>query len=590
MTGYKIYRNGVHIADSANTRYTDTDLEPGTYVYSVSAYDASGNISDKSSEIIYDNEPPTAPEEISVVEATATSVTLNWLESSDNIGVLEYEVYRDGIKVADLEDLSYKDESLEPMVEYTYFVKARDLSGNLSERSEIVTVETFVDDEPPTTPKELRVASQTGSSITLTWNASVDNVGVEGFDAAGNYSDKSSEIIGIPMIPRITETDPANEETVGGTSNRMHVYFVDSGNIQGSDAVFEYSEDGSKWTEFEGMVHGPYRRQRGGQNLINFYSDWDLEPLSSGDYMVRYTVYDADGNTDEHVASYTVNRTSPDMVENLNVLSESTGIILTWDGATEGYVSHYNIYRSVNDEESFSLLKRIDDPSTISYIDNSILAETTYYYYVTAVDIFGQESTKSEVVEITTSEDVIPPMVMGISPVDETTLGKSAQITVRAEDNIAVSSMTLQYFDNSKDNWVDIETIKTSRVANFVWEDIPVSDEIKVRAIAKDSSGNISDGTPVRTYYIKDEEPEKVTGLNASPYATNILLRWNDVSDDDFAYFLVEKKNSVGGSYERVGTVNDTLGMNVTDLETETTYYFRVAAYDIYGNKGEYSD
>ena len=30
--------------------------------------------------------------------------------------------------------------------------------------------------------------------------------------------------------------------------------------------------------------------------------------------------------------------------------------------------------------------------------------------------------------------------------------------------------------------------------------------------------------------------------------------------------------------------------MVVSDLDPETTYYFRVAAYDIYGNRGEYSD
>ena len=58
------------------------------------------------------------------------------------------------------------------------------------------------------------------------------------------------------------------------------------------------------------------------------------------------------------------------------------------------------------------------------------------------------------------------------------------------------------------------------------------------------------------------------------------------MSDDYFAYFAVEKKDSPDGSYERYGTVSDKLGINITDLEPETTYYFRVAAYDIYGNRG----
>ena len=114
---------------------------------------------------------------------------------------------------------------------------------------------------------------------------------------------------------------------------------------------------------------------------------------------------------------------------------------------------------------------------------------------------------------------------------------------------------------------MEIDTISTSGVANFLWEDIPLSGEIKVKAVAKDSSGNVSDGTPLRTYYVKDGGPEKITGLNATTYTTNIVLRWNDVSDKDFAYFVVEKKNSPD-AYERYGTVVDKLGMNITDLAT----------------------
>ncbi|MDQ2085047.1 fibronectin type III domain-containing protein [Herbivorax sp. ANBcel31] len=625
VEGYKVYLNGIHIGDSENTRYTDTDLEPGTHHYTIKAFDTSGNISNSSNAIIYDNEPPTAPKDVSVADITATSVTLNWSESQDNIGVLEYEVFRDGVRIGVTDSLTYKDNTLEPMGEYTYVVRAKDFSWNVSQPSKSITVSTYIDDEPPTTPKELRVASQTGSSITLTWDASVDNVGVKGyeiyrddeyigtsktlqykdekllagtsytysvkaFDAAGNYSDKSSEIIGIPMMPRIIETEPVDEETIGGENKRMHVYFVDSGNMQGSDAVFEYSEDGSTWVEFENIVYGPYRTRIEGENIIRFYSDWNLEPLSSGEYMVRYTVYDDDGNNDERVVSYNVNRTSPKKVENINAVSDSSGITLTWDIAADGDVSYYNIYRSVNEPGSFTLLERVDERTTVFYRDSDILPETNYYYFIRAVDVFEQESSNSEVIEATTVEDTVPPTILGISPVDETTMGKSAQITVRAEDNIAVSSITLQYFDNLEEEWIDIETIDTSAVANFTWSDIPVSEEVKVRAIAKDTSGNISDGTPVRTYYIDTEGPEKITGLNASAYTTNIILRWNDVSDDDFAYFSVEKKESLNDSYEKVGTVDDTLGMNVTGLDTETTYNFRVVAYDVYGNKGTYSD
>jgi chitodextrinase len=49
VAGYRIFRNGVEIATTANINYSDTGLTPATlYTYEVTAYDASGNESVKS--------------------------------------------------------------------------------------------------------------------------------------------------------------------------------------------------------------------------------------------------------------------------------------------------------------------------------------------------------------------------------------------------------------------------------------------------------------------------------------------------------------------------------------------------------------
>jgi len=79
VTGYKIYRNGVNIADTVNTRYTDYDLEPGTYSYYVKAFDASGNVSDVSNTVVFDNQPPTAPENVFVTSVQQPQFLSNGL-------------------------------------------------------------------------------------------------------------------------------------------------------------------------------------------------------------------------------------------------------------------------------------------------------------------------------------------------------------------------------------------------------------------------------------------------------------------------------------------------------------------------------
>jgi hypothetical protein len=50
VTGYRVYRDGSQIATVANTSYSSTGLSPSvTYTYTVSAYDAAGNVSAQSS-------------------------------------------------------------------------------------------------------------------------------------------------------------------------------------------------------------------------------------------------------------------------------------------------------------------------------------------------------------------------------------------------------------------------------------------------------------------------------------------------------------------------------------------------------------
>jgi len=52
VTGYRIYRGGVQIGTSATASYTDTTVAAGTtYLYSVRAYDAAGNVSPSSSSV-----------------------------------------------------------------------------------------------------------------------------------------------------------------------------------------------------------------------------------------------------------------------------------------------------------------------------------------------------------------------------------------------------------------------------------------------------------------------------------------------------------------------------------------------------------
>lgn len=148
VEGYDIYRDGVKVGSSLTAEYTDIGLEPKkSYAYSIKARDKANNVSSASSTVqiqtlAADTEPPTAPANVAVQNATSSAVTIDWSASEDNYGVAKYEIYRDGSKVGESTKLNYTDESLAPATEYVYTVKAIDAAGNVSPASVALSVRT----------------------------------------------------------------------------------------------------------------------------------------------------------------------------------------------------------------------------------------------------------------------------------------------------------------------------------------------------------------------------------------------------------------------------------------------------------------
>ncbi|MFC8451105.1 cellulose binding domain-containing protein, partial [Kitasatospora sp. NPDC057223] len=77
------------------------------------------------------------------------------------------------------------DSGLTAATAYSYTVKARDLAGNVSAASNSVSATTTAapsDTVAPTAPSGLVSTGTTSSSVSLSWTASTDNVGVTGYD------------------------------------------------------------------------------------------------------------------------------------------------------------------------------------------------------------------------------------------------------------------------------------------------------------------------------------------------------------------------------------------------------------------------
>ena len=137
-----------------------------------------------------------------------------------------------------------------------------------------------------------------------------------------------------------------------------------------------------------------------------FYLDSDL------DYAITYTykVTASDGDGNESAFSNTVslapsNRFSPDTPLGLEIKAHNitaeyrTDVELTWQANTENDFADYMIYRGVNepffDIDDESLIATVTD---VFYYDESVGADTTYYYVIIARDLGGKTSDPTQVV------------------------------------------------------------------------------------------------------------------------------------------------------------------------------------------------
>ncbi len=188
LSGYYLYRTGGLIADTAVTYYADVP-PPGVYFYTVAAHNAQGIASPQTSPTplityIIDRTVPSAPTNLSATP-TSSSTLLSWGASTDNIAVIGYYIYRNGLRVSTpsaITGTTYTDIGLSSNTQYSYFVVAYDAAGNTSAVPPLVTVTTIYDITPPSVPAGLSAVTVSQTEIDLTWKPSTDNIQVGGYN------------------------------------------------------------------------------------------------------------------------------------------------------------------------------------------------------------------------------------------------------------------------------------------------------------------------------------------------------------------------------------------------------------------------
>jgi hypothetical protein len=126
---------------------------------------------------------PSTPGNLVATPVAPNRVNLTWNASTDNVGVVGYQVFRDNVQISTITTTSFSDTTVQPQSTHSYKVVAFDAGGNFSAPSNTASATTPADTTPPTTPTGLVAAIQVSNQINvnLTWTASTDNVAVAGY-------------------------------------------------------------------------------------------------------------------------------------------------------------------------------------------------------------------------------------------------------------------------------------------------------------------------------------------------------------------------------------------------------------------------
>ncbi len=158
---------------------------------------------------------PSVPGGLTATIVPPAQVSVSWGASSESSGTIEdYRLYRNGLLITTTAGTSFIDAGLLPGV-YAYAVASVDANGNASTEASSTSVTLLADTTPPSAPTGVTVAGTTSTksyyastTLTISWSASTDNVGVVGYYVYRNgtslTSGTSTAITGTSITDAVT--------------------------------------------------------------------------------------------------------------------------------------------------------------------------------------------------------------------------------------------------------------------------------------------------------------------------------------------------------------------------------------------------
>lgn len=592
VTSYKVYRDGNLTATvpSWHTWYNDTNVSNGkTYTYYVTAVNAAGE-SSRSSEV--NATPSTVPDAPQNLDARVGNeyVNLTWEAPLFNGGapIQGYRVYRNGTLIANVSSgqLWYNDSGLVNGVLYSYYVTAVNLGGEGS-RSNVVYAKPIT---VPSSPQNAR-AKAGDSFVNITWDKPLSDGGsaiisyiiyrnnsyLAKVPATQLYYNDTHVVNFVDYTYYVTAVNLAGEGSRSNIINAtpapprfkitFHIIPSSGGNIVLDNNVYDNNSSAYVYKGTHKILARPYYGY--------LFVRWDFSGnFSVADDFSNFTSLVVNGSGVLTAVFSEIQVPSPP--ENLTANLSSGAVVLGWQAPLSNggaNITEYRIYRGLS-EGSEEYICKVSG-TVLKYTDRNVSAGTTYYYYVTAVNLAGESARSNE------AHVSVPKLYMVSFYISPTNAGK-----IMFNGTYFVDG-GVGYFVNGT------YTVTAINSSNYLFSRWEVSGGVRVyNASSATSNVSVYGSGSLKAIFVKKAAvlpPMPPIDLIANYTENGVVLTWHPPEDTGGSpvteYKIYRSEN--GSDVVCIGKVsgNVTTFMDL-DVKRGVTYYYYVTAVNSAGESG----
>lgn len=269
----------------------------------------------------------------------------------------------------------------------------------------------------------------------------------------------------------------------------------------------------------------------------------------------------------------------PDSPKNFILLGAGDGQAhFRWERNFEPDFKEYRLYRSVNNINSFSLLVSL---TQTEYVDRFLDYDSVYYFYLTAVDFAGNESVRTNIIDVQplNISAPLPPsrlLVQGInSPAQGLLEIKISWLPPSASD------LRSYYIYRGSDSAFipgQLSLLDTTTVSSYIDRLVVSNKRYYYKIIAVDKGGKTSFPTGAANDVIL-QNAELISPANNSRFTDPKTFKWNSVNDA-VAYEVFVGNGPLSGVIWSSGKTTLTeISYTGPNLLSSKVYYWWVGSY-----------